>query len=346
MSSIDKPKGEKYWKITFYVGGRRFRRSLRVEAKTHAQKIKQRIDYELAMGTLDVNNLFANKLEKRTIAHLVDKFLENLKTRKSLSQLTQSAYRRAAKKLLEMTPDNMQIPQFDQRYLTTVILPELEAVYRPSSVSHYIQVWSGIFSFGKKIGLLDRNPLEGQIPKVDRKMPVYFKDHEVKAIRDYFYHPDREGWQRTYFLTMLNTGNRREEHAKLSWSKNIFLNEGFIKFVGKGNKERLVPLNDEAAHLFRTADRRLGDDRVFWQIKALGHVSNQWARIRKYLDLPSHYRLHNFRSNFATRFVMAGGSLYDLMQILGWEDYDTAKIYLAFSPDLIAKNRNRVRMDF
>ena len=347
MSSIDKPKGEKYWKITFYVGGRRFRRSLRVEAKTHAQKIKQRIDYELAMGTLDVNNLFANKLDKHSFQALVKRFQENMETRKSLSPTTIAGYRNSIRVLLTVIPEKMQLNLIDTRYVITQILPELESRYKSSSVRNYIRVGGTLFSFGQKVGMIDKahNPFLGQGPKEERKMPVYFKDEEIRKIREYFYRPEQAGWQRTYFILILNTGNRRTEQMNLLWSKNVFLDEGFIKFVGKGNKERLVPLNDEALAALRNAERRLGEDRVFWQINSKVRISNYWKEVRDRLELPNHYRLHNFRSNFATRFVMSGGSLYDLMQILGWEDYETAKIYLAFSPDLIEKNRNRVRFD-
>lgn len=343
MSSIDKPKGEKYWKITFYIGGRRVRRSLRVESKTHAKKIQQRIDYELAMGTLDTNNIFANKNDKRSLDMLIQKFLDHLKNNENYSKNSLIAYRRAANLLHEITPGNFQVSQIDQRYISAHLLPALEKKFKPASVRHYVRCFSVIFGYGKKIGLLEKNPFYGQAPRVGKKMPVYFKDHEVNKICQYFYHSDRSAWKRLYFLTLLNTGNRREEHFNLCWSKNVFLDEGFIKFAGKGNKERLVPLNDESVSLFRAAERRLGSDRVFWQVENVDTVSKAWIEARKEIGIP--YRLHNFRSNYASRFVMAGGSIYDLMQIMGWESYETAKIYLAFSPEYLERNKNRVRFD-
>jgi integrase len=145
---------------------------------------------------------------------------------------------------------------------------------------------------------------------------------------------------------MLNTGNRKSEHLALTWSENVFLDDALLKFLGKGRnegKERIVPLNDVAIRLFRSAHRKLGEDRVFWQAKSKYTVDSAWQSAREKIGVP--YKIHHFRSNRASHLVMAGIPVEKVMRIMGWEDYETYKIYAGLSDDFLKGDCNAVSFE-
>ncbi|MGH1363278.1 MAG: hypothetical protein ACRBF0_06960 [Calditrichia bacterium] len=75
MSSIDKPKGEKYWKITFYIEGKRYRRSLRVEDKRSAHKLKTDIEFLIQRGALDPTGLLSFQKNSKQLYEAMEEYL-------------------------------------------------------------------------------------------------------------------------------------------------------------------------------------------------------------------------------------------------------------------------------
>ena len=139
--------------------------------------------------------------------------------------------------------------------------------------------------------------------------------------------------------TLYSCGLRVSELINLQIS-NIFKKDGFIKVVGKGNKERLVPISDKALNEMhnylpdrhslpridkKDADilflnrrgRRLSRVMVFIIIKELAEL----AEIKKKISP------HTFRHSFATHLVEGGADLRAVQEMLGHESIITTEIY-------------------
>lgn len=343
MASISKPAGQKNWVIQFYFEGRKYRKSLRVANKRDAMELKRLIERQLAEGMFDPESMLAKPKKISRLSQLIDLWSAYLGRRSDLKARTRKDYIDAANQLLEIVGD-IQLRQFDSRLVKNEIFLSLQDRYTSiASVKNRMANMSVMFGFAEEESLVTRNPFHKNLPNYRRKKPVFYKASEIDVFLNYWTAAERPLWARVYFVTMLNTGNRRMEHFNLRWSENIFLDEKIIKFAGKGRyegKERIVPLNDSAIDAFRMADRKLGEDRVFFQANTIEAVSSAWQRFKNATGWT--HRLHSTRSNRASHLVMAGYRVEKVMEIMGWEDYTTYKIYAGISKEFIGEDRNLV----
>jgi integrase/recombinase XerD len=122
---------------------------------------------------------------------------------------------------------------------------------------------------------------------------------------------------------------------------NLFLEEGFLRIQGKGNKERLVPISPKAIKELRIwlqirkhIDIKKGyEDHVFvsrTRGKALSRIS-LFVFIQKYAaqaGITKEISPHTFRHSFATHLLQGGANLRAIQDMLGHEDLGTTEIYM------------------
>ncbi len=204
------------------------------------------------------------------------------------------------------------------------------------------RVLSSLRSFFKWMvleGYISDNPCDKvDSPKLGRYLPDVLSEEEVGAIIDSV---DTRSWQglrdRAILETLYGCGLRVSETVGLKISC-LYFNDRFIRIIGKGNKERLVPIGDMAvdainAYLERRpapADpasdnllflnrfgRSLSRQSMFKMIKAQALL----ADIRKEISP------HTFRHSFATHLVERGADLRLVQEMLGHESLTTTEIY-------------------
>lgn len=343
MSSIYKPKNSKNYYISIKLDGKWTTRSLGVSSKKEALEVQRILDYENAKGAASNENFVSSRDRGKLLYDFLDDVVAYLKTRKNYSHKTLSAYNLAIRQLKEVFED-ISMKHITRRRIETKLLPYLESKHSQGSVTSYMSRFSAIFKYAIRWEILDKNPFHLTIPKPPNYMPVYFEPHELKKIIAYFDSEDREPWVRDFFMLKLNTGLRRAEMVDLRWDINVMLRSKQLKFRGKGNKERIVPLNDEAVKILTRRRRKLGYVKVFFEIKKNPHsvppVTAEWNRARKALGIKA--KLHALRSNYASWFIMNGGDSAALKEIMGWQDWKTLDRYLILSPDYIMKHRRTV----
>lgn len=301
------------------------------------------IERRLAEEVFNPDFMLSRARRVTRLSQLVEKFKENTERRSNIGEQTKVGYRIAADDLLSICGD-ISLNQVNRGFVEDMVLVELGQRYDSvGTIKSKMTAFRVIFSFALRNEYVRTNPFSGQVPRVLPGKPVWFREDEIKDYLAYWKDVSRPVWARTYFVTLLNTGNRMSEHLSLRWSKNIFLDERIIKFKGKGRyggKERIVPLNDAAVSAFLEAHRKLGEDRVFWQVKSKEAVRSAWRMFQKRTGF--RYKLHNTRSNHASWLIMAGESVEKVMQIHGWEDYETYKLYRGLSKEFLQSNRNLV----
>ena len=174
---------------------------------------------------------------------------------------------------------------------------------------------------------------------MDRPLPHSLSEAEVEALLKA---PDVEqsiGLRDRAMLELLYaSGLRVSELVALSHDQ-LNLGQGVVRVMGKGNKERLVPVGDEAViwiqRYLRGARAELlkdrQSDRVFISRKASG-ISRQafWYRLRQYAvtaGIRGHLSPHTLRHAFATHLVNHGADLRVVQMLLGHSDLSTTQIY-------------------
>jgi len=132
-------------------------------------------------------------------------------------------------------------------------------------------------------------------------------------------------------ICAINTGMRKMEILTLRWDQ---IKNGQIYVIGKGEKPREIPVSDDARALFKDIRRREGlrSKYVFtYQGKPIAdNVKNGFKSALKKADIKN-FRFHDLRHTFASHFVMRGGDLKTLQEILDHADIKTTMRYAHLS---------------
>jgi integrase/recombinase XerD len=206
------------------------------------------------------------------------------------------------------------------------------------------RVISGMKSFYKYLlleNLITKDPTEMlESPKIGRKLPATLSIAEIDMLIGAI-DLSKPGGERN--LAMLETiygcGLRVSELVNLKISA-VFFNEGFLKIIGKGNKERLVPLGSVARKRLKsyleTVRPHIPVKRGNEDILFLNRNGNKLSRVMVFTiikDLVSKTGLkknvspHTFRHSFATHLVEGGADLRAVQEMLGHESITTTEIY-------------------
>ena len=188
-------------------------------------------------------------------------------------------------------------------------------------------------------GVITDNPCDNvDAPKIGRNIPDVLSEEEVSRLMDVV---DTSTWfglrDRAILEVMYGCGLRVSEAVNLKIS-GLFLDEGFIRIIGKGNKERLIPIGDMAieALLMYLEARILPADRASEDIVFLNRYGRPLSRISMFKTIRSLAQLagirreispHIFRHSFATHLIEHGADLRVVQEMLGHEDISTTEIY-------------------
>ena len=188
-------------------------------------------------------------------------------------------------------------------------------------------------------GMVKENPCDRvDMPKLGRYLPDVLSADEVFRIIDGV---DVSSWQgcrdKAILEVLYGCGIRVSEAVDLKIS-GLYFTDGFIRVIGKGNKERLVPLNDVAAESLKIyLDRRPepadseSDDIVF--LNRFGRPLSRQSMFKMVktqallADVRKEISPHTFRHSFATHLVENGADLRVVQEMLGHESVTTTEIY-------------------
>ena len=195
------------------------------------------------------------------------------------------------------------------------------------------------FDWMVKEGYISDNPCDRvESPKLGQYLPGVLSEDEIDSIIGSV---DTSSWQgkrdRAILEVMYGCGLRVSEAAGLKISA-LFLDEGFIRIVGKGNKERLTPIGEMASDALMAyleerpaPTSKEADDLVFLNRfgKAISRVS-LFKIVKKHTlaaGITKEVSPHTFRHSFATHLIEHGADLRVVQEMLGHENIATTEIY-------------------
>jgi integrase/recombinase XerD len=178
-----------------------------------------------------------------------------------------------------------------------------------------------------------------EMPKQGRPLPKSLTEDEVERLLDAPDLSSPEGFRdRTMFELLYATGLRVSELVTLR-PDQVSLNQGVVRVTGKGGKERLVPLGEEAADWLQRFIRGAREDLLRGQAcealfptrRGKGMTRQAfWYRIKQHAataDIRGHLSPHTLRHAFATHLVNHGADLRVVQMLLGHSDLSTTQIY-------------------
>ena len=178
-------------------------------------------------------------------------------------------------------------------------------------------------------------------PKTGRKLPDTLAIEDIDLLINAIDLSEPQGERnRTILETLYSCGLRVSELVNLKFS-DLFFDEGFIRVIGKGDKQRFVPINEQTQKyiLFYTNSIRVHIDvkKGFEDIVFLNRRGKMLSRVMIFtiiknlaikVGLQKNISPHTFRHSFATHLLERGADLRAIQQMLGHESITTTEIYM------------------
>lgn len=269
-------------------------------------------------------------------------FLTMLRVERNVSTNTMDAYKRDINQYL------MYLSSLDVNNLSDVKSTHIRDYIRilsdggmaPASISRIISSIRTYYRFLSSENILDENPvLLINNPKLPKKLPDVLSEKEISLIinaiqeSSQFYQRDKAIIELLY-----SCGIRVTELCNLEMS-NLFIDEDLIRVMGKGNKERLLPLgirskkylDDYIKHSRNSHIKKSGSSFVFVSRNGnqltramINIILNKWTQVS---GLKKSVSPHKLRHSFATHLLEGGADLRFVQALLGHSDISTTQIY-------------------
>ena len=217
------------------------------------------------------------------------------------------------------------------------------------------RIISGIKHFFKFLILenyIQENPAELlETPRIKRKLPVFLSVEEIDKMLSLIDRSTPEGERNLAMLeTMYSCGLRVSELISLKIS-DLHFNEGYISIVGKGDKQRLVPIGNTAMKLIKNyrenhrnhiAIKKNQEDMLFLSKRGTSITRQMVFYVIKDLaeraGIKKKLSPHTFRHSFATHLVEGGADLRAVQEMLGHESITTTEIYTHLDQHYLREN--------
>jgi len=276
-------------------------------------------------------------------SNAIDDYINFLRLEKSLSENSIAAYRADMDKLWRFAEGKGVEPESIRRNDLEEFLAQLHDLgLNKRSQSRILSGVRGFFKYLLLEEVIDTDPTELiDSPKIGRKLPEVLSVAEIDALEAAIDLSKPDGHRNKAIIeTLYSCGLRVSELVSLRLT-DLFFTDGFIRFIGKGDKERLVPIgtkaiNDINAYL---AQRNSIDSRIDPDSRNIVFL-NRWGRkltremvftiIKKYASLAGikkNISPHTLRHSFATHLIEGGADLRAVQEMLGHESIQTTEIY-------------------
>ncbi len=289
----------------------------------------------------------------------VNEFKNYLKLERSLSNNSIDAYLLDIRKLTSFISENYSTSLSIENINVSIIESFIKHLFKSESSTYsQARIVSGLKSFFNYLLLeekIDINPMELiDAPKLVRKLPETLSIQEIENIINAVDLDSKEGMRNKAILeTLYSCGLRVSELVNLK-VQNLFLDIGFIKVLGKGMKERLVPIGTKAAECISIymKDYRTNlnisegfEGYLFINRRGKNLTRNMIFIIVKDLvkkaGLNKNISPHTFRHSFATHLIEGGADLRAVQEMLGHESITTTEIYTHLNKNYLKEVVNK-----
>jgi len=289
----------------------------------------------------------------------VNEFKNYLKLERSLSNNSIDAYLLDIRKLTSFISENYSTSLSIENINVSIIESFIKYLFKSESSTYsQARIVSGLKSFFNYLLLeekIDINPMELiDAPKLVRKLPETLSIQEIEIIINAVDLDLKEGMRNKAILeTLYSCGLRVSELVNLK-VQNLFLDIGFIKVLGKGMKERLVPIGTKAAECISIYMKEYRtnlnisegfEGYLFINRRGKNLTRNMIFIIVKDLvkkaGLNKNISPHTFRHSFATHLIEGGADLRAVQEMLGHESITTTEIYTHLNKNYLKEVVNK-----
>ncbi|WP_392563121.1 site-specific tyrosine recombinase XerD [Orbus sturtevantii] len=273
---------------------------------------------------------------------LLEQFLDSLWLERNLADNTVQSYRLDLRALMEAFSDlNVTFLTAQTMHLQDFLLQRVEKGYKATSSARLLSAIKRLFQYLYREKYREDDPSAAlSSPKLPKNLPKDLTESQVEVLLN---SPDAEDVLEIRDKAMLEllyaTGLRVSELVSLDLN-DISLTQGVVRIIGKGNKERLVPLGEEAVYWLeyylkysRNDLLKTGVSDVLFLSRLGKKMTRQtfWHRIKYYAILTGidtdMLSPHVLRHAFATHLLNHGADLRVVQMLLGHSSLSTTQIY-------------------
>ncbi|WP_044873681.1 site-specific tyrosine recombinase XerD [Pseudomonas sp. LFM046] len=272
---------------------------------------------------------------------LIDRFLDSLWLEKGLSAHTRSAYRSDLAHFNGWLDERgLALDRAGRDLILDHLAWRLEQGYKARSTARFLSGLRGFYRFLLRENLITEDPtLQVDLPQIGRPLPKSLSEADVEALLEAPELDDPIGLRDRAMLEVLYACGLRVTELVSLTLEQVNLRQGVIKVFGKGSKERLVPLGEEAIAWLERYQREARpflldgkpSDVLFPSLRG-EQMTRQtfWHRIKHQAQVAGISKAlspHTLRHAFATHLLNHGADLRVVQMLLGHSDLSTTQIY-------------------
>lgn len=212
-----------------------------------------------------------------------------------------------------------------------------------SSISNYLSSFKTFYNYYIKIGMLKENPiLLIDSPKLKKHLPTYLTIDEIDKLLNIEIKDAFSARNKSLLELLYATGLRISELVNLEF-KNIDLNDCIVRIMGKGSKERIVPINDTAIKYLKIYVKDYRHCLVKKEQNNYVYLNNHGKKMTRQgvfkmlkkrtleANIKKDVSPHTLRHSIATHMLENGADLRIIQEFLGHESISTTQIYTHLS---------------
>ncbi|NLA33087.1 MAG: site-specific tyrosine recombinase XerD [Mollicutes bacterium] len=277
------------------------------------------------------------------IFHL-DEFMAHLSLEKDFTKDTLDSYNEDLKSFAKYF-NNVEFKELKTKDIESYTTHLKENGLQAKSIARHISCLRTYFKFLNNHKYLENNPMTGiDLPKVEKKLPDVWSVEEINALLDIELKRPLDYRNKAILELLYATGLRISELINLEYV-NLDLENDFLRIMGKGKKERVVPIGEIAMDYLKLY---LDEYRSHFVKKEqnnyifLNYLGNKLTRQGVFKILNEQQRLsginknispHTLRHSFATHLLNNGVDLRIIQEFLGHDDISTTEIYTHVAKD-------------
>lgn len=297
------------------------------------------------------------------VRDLVDKFLLHLTNQKRFSKHTIIAYRsdlyyffNFLHQYQETKSDIQTLKSLEVRQFRSFLANRSNKEFNNSSNARALSVLRSFFSYLRKNhNIVNIEILRVKTPKLAKALPKSVDQIDIFKVMDLLKNFNKENWcylRDLALLTLIYGCGVRISEA-LSVSKDSLNHGDFLLILGKGNKQRMLPIlpivRSRIEDYLQNCPYLIANDQpIFLGLRGKSYNVSMFqqliCKIRKYLQLPDYVTPHAFRHSFATHLLEAGGDLRSIQELLGHSSLSTTQRYTKVDKKRLLEVYNNINL--
>ncbi len=220
----------------------------------------------------------------------------------------------------------------------------------PSSISNYLSAYKTFYNYYIKLGTINKNPIDViDSPKLIKKLPIFLTIEEIDKLLDIEIIDAFSARNKSILELLYATGLRISELINLEF-KNIDLNECIVRIMGKGSKERIVPINDTSIKYLKIYVKDYRHFLIKKEQNNYLYINNHGKQMTRQgvykmikkraleVNIKKDVSPHTLRHSIATHMLENGADLRIIQEFLGHSDIGTTQIYTHLTNQTLKNN--------